>query len=192
MEFDRVVARRRMVRRYRNEPIDRHLIERVVNAGVHAPSAGFSQGQRFVVVTDAKVRSSIARAANEDSFASKGFDPWLSVAPVHIVLCTDPGAYRDRYSEPDKDGSTNWDVPYWWVDVGASLMALLYGAVDVGLSAGFLGAHAFEGLHAIVGVPEDVLIAGVVTLGFGIDDRGSHSVSRGRIAPEEAVRWEHW
>ncbi len=192
MEFGDVTARRRMVRRYGNQPIDRGLIERVVNAGVRAPSAGFSQGQRFVVVTDAGMRQSIANAANEESYAERGFDPWLSVAPVHIVLCTDPGAYGDRYSESDKDGLTDWDVPYWWVDVGASLMAILYAAVDAGLSAGFLGAHAFEHLGDIVGVPEEVLIAGVVTLGFGLEDRGSHSVSRGRIAREEAVRWEHW
>lgn len=192
MDFSDVVARRRMVRRYSSTPVAHDLIERVVAAGVHAPSAGFSQGQRFVVVTDKDVRARVASAAGEDTYVARGFDPWLSVAPVHIILCADVAAYRDRYDEPDKDGTDSWSVPYWWVDIGASLMAILYAAVNEGLSAGFIGDHAISDLHEIVKIPPDILVAGVVTLGYGLTDRGSTSIQRGRTNPNEVVRWQHW
>ena len=52
MEFYEAVRRRRMVRNYRDEPVDAAAVERIVDAGRRAPSAGFSQGVSFVVVTD--------------------------------------------------------------------------------------------------------------------------------------------
>ena len=52
MEFADVVARRRMVRHFSAEPVDRVVLERIAATAQRTPSAGFSQGQRLVIVTD--------------------------------------------------------------------------------------------------------------------------------------------
>lgn len=192
MEFRDVIKRRRMVRRYTPEPIERESLDRIIEAAVRAPSAGFSQGQRFIVVTDAEIRADIAKAAGEDEYLDRGFDAWLSVAPVHVVLCVDPKVYHDRYGEPDKEGTDTWTVPYWWLDIGASFMAILYAAVDEGLDAGFLGGHAFKGIADVLDIPESVLVAGVVTIGHGIDESASLSVGRGRTDQADVVRSQGW
>ncbi len=199
MEFRDVIKRRRMVRNYVDTPVDPDSIERIIDAGLRAPSAGFSQGQRLVIVTDHARRQAIAEAAGEDHYVAEGFDPWISTAPLHIVVCTDRTAYLERYSEPDKAGvdgppsrEEDWVVPYWWVDAGASMMALLLAAVDEGLAAGFLGAHAFDVIRDAIGIPSDVLIVGVVTIGHGADDRRSASLERGRRARESVVFFDHW
>jgi nitroreductase len=192
MDFGDIARQRAMVRSYTKEPVDSGAIERIVDAAIRAPSAGFSQGQRFVVVTDAKARSAVAAAGGENAYLDRGFDPWLSAAPVHIVICVDRQAYVDRYAESDKTGIDEWTVPYWWVDAGASLMAILYAAVNEGLAAGFLGAHAFTDLGMTLGIPSNVLITGVVTIGHGAADRGSASVAKGRRERTEMVRWQHW
>lgn len=192
MEFAEVVRRRRMVRSYTDRPVDPDAIDRILDAAVAAPSAGHSQGQRFVVVTDALQRSLIADAAGEADYISTGFDPWISRAPVHIVVCADKQAYVDRYAEPDKRGIEHWDVPYWWVDAGASMMGILYAAVSEGLAAGFLGAHGFEGLHDVLGVPQNILILGVVTIGHAAADRPSGSLERGRVPRTEVIHRERW
>ncbi len=181
-----------MVRNYTDKPVDGAALDRILNAAVHAPSAGFSQGQRFVVITDPETRTAVADCGGERAYLDKGFDPWLSVAPVHIVLCADRQAYVDRYAEPDKGGIEDWTVPYWWVDAGASLMAILYAVVDEGLAAGFLGAHAFDGLGQILDIPSDILIAGVVTIGHRAPDRGSSSVTRGSVELPRIVHRDHW
>lgn len=188
-----------MVRNYTDEPVDREVIERIVHAAVKAPSAGFSQGQRFVIVTDADGRKAVARAGGEGHYIADGFDPWISRAPVHIVVCVDKGAYLRRYSEPDKTGpegqastEADWVVPFWWVDAGASMMAILYAAVDEGLAAGFLGAQAFDELHMTLGIPEDVSIVGICTIGHPAQDRRSGSLKRGWKLPDEVVKWERW
>jgi nitroreductase len=181
-----------MVRNYTDQLIDTKSIDRILDAGIHAPSAGFSQGRHFVVVTHPDKRAAVADAAGEGEYVARGFDPWISKAPVHIVICADKQAYIDRYAESDKEGTDDWTVPYWWVDAGASLMAILYAAVNEDLAAGFLGGHAFENLHRVLGIPEDILIAGLVTVGHPAPDRRSRSPKRGRIPRDEIVHREHW
>lgn len=188
-----------MVRNYTNQPVDPRTIEVIVDAGISAPSAGFAQGQRFVVVTGEAKRRSIAAAAGEESYVSEGFDPWISMAPVHIVVCVDRDAYLSRYSEPDKAGvggdistEKDWSVPYWWVDAGASMMAILLATVDQGLAAGFLGAHSLDGIHATLDIPDDILITGIITIGHAAPDRKSGSLARGRKARSDVVFEERW
>jgi len=76
----------------------------------------------------------------------------------------EPDAYRRRYTEPDKDPAA-LALPWWWVDGGAALALVLLAAVDEGLAAGFLGAHALPGLAAALGLPPGVEPLGVITVG---------------------------
>ena len=185
-----------MVRNYDPAPIDRSVIERVVEAARRAPSAGFTQGQSFVVVTEAETRKRIADLAGEEDYVASGFDPWLSRAPVHVVVCVSEAAYHSRYREPDKvdavGNEIDWPVPYWWVDAGASMMLLLLAAVDEGLGAGFFGFHRLEGLDELLDLPPDVQPIGVVTLGRPAPDRRSGSLERGRKPAPEQIHYEHW
>jgi nitroreductase len=194
MEFGEVVRRRRMVRNYLARPVDPAAVERIVEAGVRAPSAGFSQGQSFVVVTEPERRLRIAELAGEPEYTARGFDPWISRAPVHVVVCVSEATYHERYREPDKindDGNEiEWPVPYWWVDAGASMMAILLAAVDEGLGAGFLGVQSFDGLAEFLDIPDTVAPVGVVTIGHPAPDRRSSSLDRGRRAG--VVHHERW
>lgn len=185
-----------MVRNYRPDSVDVAAVERIVEAGRRAPSAGNTQGQSFVVVTDPEVRNQIASIAGEAEYVAKGFDPWISRAPVHIVICVSESLYRERYAEPDKtddpDEPQDWPVPYWWVDAGASLMAILLAAVAEELAAGFLGSHAMDSLASVLGIPEGVDPIGVVTIGHPDADRRSGSLARGRRTTESVVHWDRW
>lgn len=199
MEFSKVLATRRMVRSYSAEPVDRDVVERIVDAGLRSPSAGFSQGLRCVIVTDVDVRSRIAAQAREASWVDRGFNPWISAAPVLLALCVDPTAYAERYAASDKaasavldPGTDSWIVPYWWVDGGASLMAILLSATNEGLASGFLGAHACGDLRLVLGIPAEVEPIGIVTLGHGLPDRRSASIKRGRRKRSELVFHNGW
>ncbi len=197
MEFGEVVRHRRMVRNYTDDPVDGNALGRILDRAQRAPSAGFSQGVSFVVVTDRDQRIEIARLAHEDDYVADGFDPWISRAPVHIVVCVSKNAYLERYGEPDKggpDGSAGteegWPVPYWWVDAGASMMLLLLAAVDEGLGAGFLGSHNLEDLSTLLDIPDHVSPIGIVTIGHPSADRRSGSLARGRRT--DAIHHERW
>lgn len=195
MTFGELLSRRRMVRNYRPEPVADDAIERIVDAARRAPSAGFSQGQRFIVVTDPVVRRAIAEAADEPDYVANGFDPWISSAPVHVVVCVRENDYHERYREADKlvEGEEiEWPVPYWWVDAGAALMLVLLAAVNEGLGAGFVGFHALPSIKAELEIPDDVTPIGVVTMGHPAPDRKSGSLKRGRKSKEQVVYRDRW
>jgi nitroreductase len=112
------------------------------------------------------------------------------------VISVSEKVYRDRYAEPDKlgpDGSQiEWPVPYWWVDAGAALMAVLLAAVDEGLAAGFLGVHSLPELSTLLGLPEHFQPIGVVTVGHPDQDRRSASLDRPKKSADQLVRRESW
>lgn len=196
MEFKDVLARRRMVRNYRDEPVASDVVDRIVGAAFRAPSAGYSQGFSVIVVQDVNQREEIARIANEPEYVAGGFDPWISRAPVHIILCISEQAYHDRYNEADKlDDSGHeieWPVPYWWIDVGAAMMAVLLAAVDEGLAAGFLGVQSLPELSALLGIPGHMSPIGVITVGHPATDRRSGSLDRGKRPDIETIHYESY
>ena len=60
MDFTEVVTKRRMVRNFSDEPISNDEVDRILNLARRGPSAGFSQGQDFIVVNDKAKRLEIA------------------------------------------------------------------------------------------------------------------------------------
>jgi nitroreductase len=196
MEFAEVVRKRKMIRNYLATPVDPGALERILDAAGRAPSAGHSQGQYLVVVTDAATRKAIAELGNEAQYVASGMPPWMSTAPVHLVICIREEDYHDRYREPDKvkdDGTEmDWPVPYWWVDAGAMLMLVLLATVNEGLSAGIFGSHRLQGLKDLLHVPDDVAPVGIVTVGHAASTETTGSAKRGRKSPEQVVHRERW
>jgi nitroreductase len=196
VEFAELVRRRRMVRHFSSEPVDRESVERIVALARRAPSAGYSQGQSFVVVTQPGLKQAIAALCGEEGYVSAGYHPFISGAPVLIVACTSEAVYHRRYQEPDKlkpdGGEIDWPVPYWFVDVGCSVMLLLLAAVDEGLAAGFAGTHDLQALRDLLGIPADVTPVGVIPIGPPAPDVPSPSLKRGRKPAASVVHWERW
>jgi FMN reductase [NAD(P)H] len=203
VDFNDLLKRRRMVRHYDSAPIPRETLARIVRTVRRAPSGGFSQGQRLVVVTDAATRARIAEVLHEDEWVAQGREPWMSVAPAHVVVCTREQDYHDRYNEADKLAVTGgveieWPAPFWYVDAGAALMLLLLAAIDEGLAAGVYGVTVPEmaAFKDLLGIPDDVWIVAGVTIGKGRPDpnssRASSRMSQRRRPLDEVVHWERW
>ena len=201
MEFKELLKRRRMVRAYEPEPVPRETLERIVATIRRAPSAGFSQGQRLVVVTEPERRWAIAEAAGESYYVEQGFAPWISGAAALVVVCTREDDYHERYRQPDKlqEGKEiAWPVPYWYADAGAAAMLVLLAAIEESLAAGVFGipADRMDRVRELLELPRDVAIVEVITLGFPAEDAASDRLSsrgtRPRRALDEIVRWESW
>ncbi|MEP7378541.1 MAG: nitroreductase family protein [Chloroflexota bacterium] len=197
MEFSEVVRKRRMVRNYdASKPVSREQLERIVAAAQRAPSAGFSQGQRIVVVTDPQARQRIAAICHEPDYVEAGFDPWVSRAPALMVPCVSEAIYHARYQEPDKlnDEGTeiDWPIPYWYMDIGATALLIHLAAIDEGLAAGFLGLADYADLKAELDIPADMHPVGIITIGHPLPDRRSGSLKRGWVKSDDFAHWEKW
>ena len=196
MEFEEVVLKRRMVRNFTQEPVAPESIEHILDLARHNPSAGFTQGQSYVVVTDPERKAKIAALCGEEEYVQSGFAPFISSAPVLVVPCTSEAAYHRRYQEPDKLGpdrkEIDWPVPYWFMDIGCGIMLILLAVVDEGLAAGFAGAHDLDAFREVLDMPKDVTPMGVIPVGHPAPDKRSPSLKRGRVALEKSVHWETW
>jgi nitroreductase len=190
MDFAETLRRRRMVRRFTGAPITTEQADRIAAAPLRAPTAGNAQGITVVSITDPKTITAIANACGERSYVERGFDPWLSDAAQHLAICVEPDRYRERYAEPDKDPAVLDAVPWWWVDGGAALMAALLAAVDEGLAAGFHGGHGADPARSLLGIPDGVVLLGIVTIGHAAPDRRSASLDR--PTRTDGIRHDHW
>ena len=198
MEFQEVVRRRRMIRRYQSAPVPEEVVERVVAATLHGPSAGFSQGIDVIVVTDQETRQRVVEALSDEPEPDRP----LYAAPVQLIITADEERYHRRYNEPDKlavggGKEIGWPVSYWFVDAGAAMMLALLAAVDEGLAAGFYGHpdHVAR-LQKILDLPSAAVPIGVIALGYSAEDSVSPEMRqriRARRRPaSEAVHRERW
>jgi len=200
LEFDDVIRRRRMVRTYTDRPVPRDLVDRVLDAGRRAPSAGFSQGSAFVVLEGQEQTAPFwALTAPPAGQRSTDLRTRLVLAPVVILPFTHRQAYLDRYAEPDKAGlgleqAEHWPVPFWLVDTAFATMAMLLAATDAGLGALFFGlSRGTSELLDHLGVPAGYEPIGAVTLGWPAEhDVRSRSLARGRRTREEVVHYGGW
>jgi nitroreductase len=196
MDFKDVVLKRRMVRNFADKPVDPQTIQRIVDMTRQAPSAGFTQGQSFVVVYKPETKQAIAANCGEEFYVQGGFDAFISKAPVLLIPCTSEAAYHRRYQEPDKiqaDGTeTEWPVPYWFMDIGCAVMIALLAAVDEGLVAAFAGAHDLDALRSLLKMPAEVTPVGVIAVGYRAPDVPSPSLKRGRKPDADYIHYEAW
>lgn len=196
MEFRDIVLKRRMVRNFADKPVEPAIIDRILELTRHAPSAGFTQGQSFIVVTKPETKKAIAATCEEDEYVERGFAPFISRAPVLLIPCTSEAAYHRRYQEADKvnpDGSeVVWPVPYWFMDIGCAVMVALLAAIDEGLVSAFAGSKDLDRLRTLLDIPAEVTPVGVIALGYRARDIPSPSLKRGRKADEEYIHRERW
>jgi len=195
MEFSSVVRSRRMVRNYDpSRPVSRETIEQLLELAVRAPSAGFSQGWHFLVLDDAADRDRFWQLTTEADEP----DSWLrgmQTAPVLILALSDKDAYLDRYAQPDKGWTDRdeerWPVPYWDIDTGMASLLVLLGAVDLGLASCFFGVPPAyqDAVKEGFGIPARLRIVGVISLGYGLADRKSPSLKRGRRGLDQVLSY---
>ncbi|MDO5738752.1 MAG: nitroreductase family protein [Ornithinimicrobium sp.] len=188
MDFKDVVRRRRMVRAYDpDRPVPREVIDRALEHAIRAPSAGFSQGWDFLVLTQAADRERFWASTSPSEGGAP--DSWLRgvrTAPCLIVCLSDKDTYLSRYAEADKGWTdrdeARWPVPFWDVDTGMAALLMLLTAVDEGLGGLFFGVppERHEGVRNDFSIPSGRGFVGVVAMGYGVPDRRSPSLRRGR------------
>lgn len=169
MSVIQVIRDRRSVRSYVNKPVERDKIERLLEAARLAPSASNRQEWRFVVVTDPKRRRALAEAAVHQEF--------VGTAPVVIAAC----------AEHDGHVMTCGQLCYP-IDVAIAVDHMTLQAVAEGLGTCWIGAFHEERVKAILGIPDEIRIVELLTVGYAAGPPAPLS----RLPLEKLVHWETW
>ena len=191
-----MLRRRRMVRSYdETRPVPAEVIDRLVQAGLRAPSAGFSQGWGFLVLDTPEDVDRFRQAATPETEPENWFAAQVR-APLIIVPHSNKDAYLDRYAEPDK-GFTDrsdawWPSPYWDIDTGFAAMLILLAAVDEGLGACFFGMpiERIDVYKQAFGVPPELHPIGAISVGYS--DEPPRDFSARRRPTADVVRRGRW
>lgn len=109
VQFEELLKWRRDVRSFRSDPIDARLLEHLICLASLAPSVGYSQPWRFVVVESAECRESVRanfeRCNREamDSYSGEKAQLYASLklaglrdAPVHLAIFLTQNTHHGR------------------------------------------------------------------------------------------------
>lgn len=197
MELRQAILRRRMVRAFEDRPVAPEVVDRLLEHALHAPSAGFTQGWAFLVLTEPADRNRFWDAVfpdHTDAFTHRG----IMDAGCLIVPLSHKQAYLERYAEADKGWAAGneirWPVPYWDIDTGMASMLILLTAVDEGLGAvffGIFGGH-IDAFRIAFGVPAAFVPIGAIAVGHRAPDAPGASLRRGRRPLDEVVHRGNW
>ena len=186
----RAIAERRDVRRgFLPEPLPEDVLARLLEAAYRAPSVGFMQPTRFIVVRDADVRKAVHGAfVHANAKACAGYDDQrgelysslklegLLEAPQHLCLLCESGSARGhelgRRTMPETAlYSTVCAVQNLWLAARAE-----------GIGVGWVSIFEPAALRAILGVPEHVSPVAYLCVGY---------VERFEAEPDlERMGWE--
>jgi nitroreductase len=198
-ELASVMASRRMCRDFSPKPLGRDVPVRLADAASRAPSAGNTHGLDFVVL-EAPRTEDYWDVTLPPARRAEFRWPGLLRAPLLLLAYVEPAAWARRYARPDKAATglgelDAWPVPYWFIDGGAALMAVLLTAEDLGLGALLFGQFGHEeALKDRFAVPGDRRALGTIAVGHRSQGAASRSTSAllGRPEPTRMIHRERW
>ena len=162
---------RRNVRQYTGQPIDAADLDRILEAGRRAPSAGNRQPWDFVVVTD---RAKLAALATVWRGAGH-----IAGSAATIVLV------RPMPPDPAQEPTMNFDL-------GQAAMGMAVVAADLGIGSGHAAIGDQARARELLGVPADHWCAYMLALGYPAD-RPLKPMRRPARRPfDEVVHREQW
>jgi len=170
--LDSLLRQRRMVRKFRADPVDEATVARLIATATRAPSAGHTEPWAFVVVRDPERRRALARAALDQGFVAE--------APVVIVACAELARSRARYGQRGDRYAT--------IDTAFASLLLLLDVTEQRLGACFVGAFDDAEVTRLLGLPEDVQPLALIPVGWPAESPGA----RKRRPLVEVLHHERW
>ena len=147
----KTIATRVSVRSYLDKPVEKEQIERLLRAGMAAPTAMNRQPWHFVVLTD--------KGRLEELSQTNPHSDMLAKAPLAIVVCGDmKKAIEGKARE------------FWVQDCSAATENILLAAHAMGLGAVWTGAYPSEerckAIADVLQLPEHIIPLNIIIIGY--------------------------
>ncbi len=146
---------RRSIRQYQPTPVSDELLDKILAAGMAAPSAGNQQPWQFIII---RKRDLLDRIPSISPYADM-----VKQVSTAILVCGDLSLERFK--------------GYWMQDCCAAVENILLAAHGVGLGAVWTAVYPessrIEGFRELVGLPEHVIPLALVPIGYPNTPPGS-------------------
>lgn len=176
-DFLELVKKRRSFRRFKPDPVPKEIVEKVLEAARHSPSAGNSQPWEFVVVQDPATKRSITqkinsgykkiRKADTTMYWAVAVQPHLATAPVLIVVC------GDRRLQETYPAHLPGEI-LLHQSLAISIYALQLAAASFGLATAWATMQTElreTQIRKILGIPDVYTVDHIVPLGYPDEEK---------------------
>lgn len=153
-DFFAILDRRRSTRAYHARPVERAVIESVLDAVRLAPSAGNLQAFDVVVVDDVETKRALAAAAFGQDF--------VAAAPIVLAFCADPTRSEGKYGGR---GATLYCIQ----DATLAAAYAQLAAAALGLASCWVGAFDEAAVARILRAPRDIRPVALIVVGHGAE-----------------------
>ena len=145
------ILKRTSIRSYENKPVEKEKIEKLLRAGMAAPTAMNKQPWHFVVVTDKGQLQKLSEANPYAAMAAK--------APLAIIVCGD--------MKKAAEGNAR---EFWIQDCSAATENILLAATGMGLGAVWTGTYPSKerctDVAKVLGLPESLIPLNTIVIGY--------------------------
>lgn len=159
-EFYSLVRQRQSDRKYSNTPIDKEVIERIINAARLAPSACNAQPWSFYVVINEEKRHAIAQSSSSKLL---GINNFTMQAPVHIIVIEEKENFTAAMGNMIKK------MHFSHFDIGIALSHLVLAAQAEGLGSCILGWINEKKIREILNISSSKRVLFDVLIGYSED-----------------------
>ncbi len=142
---------RRSIRKFKSKPIPQEFIDKIMEAGIWAPSAGNVQPWHLYLVYNDEVKQKLGQAALDQRFIEK--------APVAIVVCADRNRAQSIYGE-------RGETLYMYQDTAALVQNMLLEAFSLGLGSCWVGAFKEAQVSEVMNLPPFLRPVAILPLGY--------------------------
>jgi nitroreductase len=153
METLDTIFSRRSIRKYLPKPVPRDVIEKILKAGMNAPSAGDEQPWHFIVIDKQDLLEKISE-----------FHPYakmLKDAPAAVLVCGDQSILKFK--------------DLWVQDCSAASENMLLAAHDLGIGAVWIGIYPAGDLigevRSTFNIPQHIVPFSIIGIGYSAEEK---------------------
>jgi nitroreductase len=151
MDLSEALSQRRSIRTYKKQDLIQGTVERLLEAGRLAPSAGNVQPWEFVVASTQKTKMSLSQAAYGQRDVQE--------ASVVIVVCADEKRAEESYGDRGK-------TLYCLQDTAAAIQNILLAACSMGLGTCWIGAFKEAEVKTVINGPKNIRPVALIPVGY--------------------------
>lgn len=154
--FHNLVKNRRSIRKYQDKPVEKHLLDQILQIALMSPASKRTNGWEFIVIED---KATLEQMAQCRQMGSK----FVANAPAAIVVCADP----------EKS-----DV--WYEDASIAATFIQLAAAELNLGSCWVQVHnrmhsdnlsANQYIKQLLEIPQHLEVLNIITLGYKDEDR---------------------
>ena len=155
MEAMKAILSRRSIRQYTKQPVPDEVIEKLLQAGMSAPSAGNEHPWHFIIIDDRQILNEIPNC--------QPYSKMVPEAAVAILVCKDAQLEKEIVKG------------FWVQDCAAATENILIAANAIGLGAVWIGIHPREdwiaNFRKLFSLPDHVTPFALISIGYPAEQK---------------------